>query len=149
MLTQENLAGRIARMSIHQRIKQLREAKGLSMEALAKLVGVSAYQTVQQWEREGGTAPKRDRMAVVAAALGTTVAYLVSGNDASTAPPGAHSSGPSSDERTDRPAPRQRKNSRPSPDGWERLNPMQKKKVEAYIKSLLDPSSESGRFRSD
>ncbi|SDV49790.1 XRE family transcriptional regulator [Chitinasiproducens palmae] len=68
-------------MSIHSRIKQLREANGLSMEALAKRVGVSAWQTVQQWEREEkGTAPKRARLQAVADALGTTPEYLLVGD---------------------------------------------------------------------
>lgn len=66
-------------MSIHSRIKQLREARGLSMEALARMVGVKAWQTIQQWEREDGTAPKRDRMQVVADALETTPEFLILG----------------------------------------------------------------------
>jgi len=49
------------------------------MKGLADLVGVS-WQTVQQWEREeGGTAPKRDRLAAVARALGTTPEILLFG----------------------------------------------------------------------
>jgi phage repressor protein C with HTH and peptisase S24 domain/transcriptional regulator with XRE-family HTH domain len=79
VVTQENLANTIPRMSIHKRIKDLREQRGLSMQALAKLVGVSAWQTIQQWEREDGTAPKRERLKAVADALGTTDAYLMFG----------------------------------------------------------------------
>jgi hypothetical protein len=48
------------------------------MEALAALVGV-AWQTVQQWEKPNGTAPKRRRLAVVAKALNTSDEYLVTG----------------------------------------------------------------------
>lgn len=63
---------------IHSRIKELREQRGLSMEALAKLIGVS-WQTVQQWERPDGTAPKRTRLEQAAQALGTTTTYLMTG----------------------------------------------------------------------
>ncbi|AYR26904.1 helix-turn-helix domain-containing protein [Herbaspirillum rubrisubalbicans] len=72
-------------MSIHARIKQLREARGMSMLTLADLVGVSAWQTVQQWEKEDGTAPKRERLAAVAAALQTTPEYLLFGDGGSSA----------------------------------------------------------------
>jgi phage repressor protein C with HTH and peptisase S24 domain len=74
VLAQVNLAANIRAMTIHQRIKELREKKELSMEALAALVGV-AYQTVQQWE-SGKTAPQRKRLASVADALNTTPEYL-------------------------------------------------------------------------
>ena len=66
--------------SIHYRIKRLRAAKNMTLEELAARVGVS-YQTVQQWEREDGTAPKRARQEAVADALGVSVAYLVTGVD--------------------------------------------------------------------
>lgn len=49
------------------------------MKELAAQVGVSAWQTVQQWEKEGGTAPKRDRLKIVADALKTTPEYLTYG----------------------------------------------------------------------
>ena len=49
------------------------------MKDLAAQVGVSAWQTVQQWEKEGGTAPKRDRLKIVADALKTTPEYLTYG----------------------------------------------------------------------
>jgi Predicted transcriptional regulator len=79
-MTQENLADTIPRMNIHKRIKERRELLGLSMEALAALVGVKAWQTVQQWEKEeGGTAPKRERLKAVADALKTTPEYLLFG----------------------------------------------------------------------
>lgn len=65
--------------TIHTRIKKRREELGLSMKDLAAQVGVSAWQTVQQWEKEGGTAPKRDRLKIVADALKTTPEYLTYG----------------------------------------------------------------------
>lgn len=64
--------------SIHKRIRRLREAKGLSQEQLAAAVGVK-YQSVQEWEREHGTAPSRKRQPAVAKALGVTVPELVAG----------------------------------------------------------------------
>lgn len=50
------------------------------METLAKGLGVS-WQTVQQWEKPGGTAPKRTRLEKVAALLNTTTTYLITGQD--------------------------------------------------------------------
>jgi transcriptional regulator with XRE-family HTH domain len=69
-------------MNIHRRIKERREKLGLSMQAVAAAAGVSAWQTVQQWEKEegeGGTAPKRERLKRVAAVLETTPEYLLFG----------------------------------------------------------------------
>lgn len=65
-------------MSIHRRIKERREALDLTMEGLADRVGVK-WQTVQQWEKEGGTAPKRTRIEHVAKALLVTPEYLLYG----------------------------------------------------------------------
>lgn len=77
-MTLENLADSIPGMNIHRRIRERREQLGLSMQALAARVGVSAWQTVQQWEKEdGGTAPKRERLKRVAEALETTPEYLL------------------------------------------------------------------------
>lgn len=67
-------------MSINKRIKERRLALGLSShKALADLVGVT-WQTVQQWEKEGGTAPNRNRIEAVAAALGVSAEWLRTGN---------------------------------------------------------------------
>lgn len=67
-------------MSINKRIKERRLALGLaSHKALAELVGVT-WQTVQQWEKEGGTAPNRSRIDAVAAALGVSAEWLRTGN---------------------------------------------------------------------
>lgn len=68
--------------TIHQRIKKLREDKGLSQESLGKAAGVT-YQSVQEWEQADGTAPSRKRLKKVADALGVTEQYLLSGE-----PPG-------------------------------------------------------------
>lgn len=66
-------------MSIHQRIRQKRVERGFaSHKELANAIGVS-WQTIQQWEKEGGTAPKRDRMQRVAEVLGTTPEWLMTG----------------------------------------------------------------------
>lgn len=77
-------------MSIHSEIKRLRQAKGWSQQKLAdevsRMEGAAkplAWQTVQMWEKEdaeGGTAPKRMRLANVATLLGTTVEALMSGD---------------------------------------------------------------------
>jgi transcriptional regulator with XRE-family HTH domain len=50
----------------------------MSLQTLAAKCGVS-YQTVQQWEQPGGTAPRRSRLDSVADALGTTAGYLLTG----------------------------------------------------------------------
>ena len=67
--------------NIHDRIRLLRTSKDLSMEALARLVGVS-WQTVQQWEN-GSTAPRRTRLQKVADVLGVTIERLLYGADLS------------------------------------------------------------------
>lgn len=83
VMTQVLLVDNLRAMSttIHQRIKQLREAKSLSMQQLGEALGV-AWQTVQQWE-SARSAPKRARLVDVAEALGTTVEYLSFGGDGS------------------------------------------------------------------
>lgn len=48
------------------------------MEKVAELVGVKAWQTVQQWEN-GNTAPSRKRLEKVAEVLGVTPEYLLQG----------------------------------------------------------------------
>lgn len=66
----------IAAMSIHSRIRELRTQQGMSMKDVGDRVGVQ-WQTVQQWEKEGGTAPRRTRLKQVADALGTTPEHLI------------------------------------------------------------------------
>ena len=51
-----------------------------SHRALADALGVS-WQTVQLWEKEGGTAPKRDRLDAVAKILGVSTNWLMQGSD--------------------------------------------------------------------
>ncbi|MDN8617831.1 XRE family transcriptional regulator [Variovorax ginsengisoli] len=65
-------------------IKTARDARGWSMEKLAEEVSKAegltkplAWQTVQQWEKEGGTAPKRKRMEIVARLLRIDVHALI------------------------------------------------------------------------
>ena len=65
--------------TIHTRIKKRREELGLSMKDLALIVGVSSWQTIQQWEKENGTAPKRARLLAVAHALKVAPGYLAYG----------------------------------------------------------------------
>lgn len=69
-------------MSINARIKQKRIECGFtSHHALAQELGV-AWQTVQLWEKEGGTAPNRKRMPDVARVLKTTPEWLLYGDAA-------------------------------------------------------------------
>lgn len=79
--TQDRLVNKVSLMNIHDRIKSAREQKGMSMEQLGSIVGVS-WQTVQQWEN-GKTAPKRKRLDAVADALGVSVEQLVIGDESS------------------------------------------------------------------
>ncbi|MBY0243025.1 MAG: helix-turn-helix domain-containing protein [Burkholderiaceae bacterium] len=72
--------GHSLHMSIHRRIKERRLALGMtSHQALADRIGVS-WQTVQLWEKEGGTAPNRSRIEKVAKELGVTPAWLLNGD---------------------------------------------------------------------
>lgn len=65
-------------MSVHRVIREGRKRLGLSEQKFAELVGVTRG-SVQQWEKEGGTAPNRSKQAMVAKALGISVAHLMSG----------------------------------------------------------------------
>jgi SOS-response transcriptional repressor LexA len=65
-------------MSIHRLIKEGRLSLGLSEREFADAVGVSRG-AVQQWEKPGGTAPRRTSQHRVAQVLGISVAELVSG----------------------------------------------------------------------
>lgn len=66
--------------TIHERIKRLREAKGMSKAALARAVK-QTYQNVQHWEK-GPTAPARKVLQEVAIALGVTPQELLYGSPA-------------------------------------------------------------------
>ncbi len=65
-------------VSIHQLIREGRKRLGLSEQQFADAIGVSRG-AVQQWEKPGGTAPKRSNQPRVAELLGVSLAELVSG----------------------------------------------------------------------
>lgn len=65
-------------MSSHNLIREGRKRLGMSEQQFADTLGVSRG-AVQQWEKPGGTAPKRANQARVADLLGISVAELVSG----------------------------------------------------------------------
>ena len=62
-----------------QRIKELRQKKGLTLEQVADVVGVGKS-TVRKWETGMIANMKRDKIADLAKALGTTPAYLMGWN---------------------------------------------------------------------
>lgn len=59
-----------------QRIKALRKEKGLTLEQVADVVGVGKS-TVRKWETGMIANMKRDKIASLAKALGTTPEYLM------------------------------------------------------------------------
>lgn len=59
-----------------QKIKDLRTAKGLTLEQVANVVGVGKS-TVRKWETGMIANMRRDKIAALAKALGTTPAYLM------------------------------------------------------------------------
>lgn len=65
-------------MSIHQLIRDGRKRLGMTESQFADAVGVTRG-AVQQWEKEGGTAPKRSHQPAVAKLLGVSVAELMGG----------------------------------------------------------------------
>jgi SOS-response transcriptional repressor LexA len=65
-------------MAIHRLIRKGRLQLGMTERQFADAAGVSRG-AVQQWERPGGTAPKRGNQPAVAKLLGISVAELVSG----------------------------------------------------------------------
>lgn len=65
-------------VSIHQIIREGRKRLGMSEQQFADAIGVSRG-AVQQWERPGGTAPRRSNQQQVARILGLSVAELLSG----------------------------------------------------------------------
>jgi SOS-response transcriptional repressor LexA len=67
-----------SRMSINKLIRDGRKRLLMSEEDFAQALGVTRG-TVQQWEKEGGTAPNRKRQPLVAKLLGVSVAHLMSG----------------------------------------------------------------------
>ncbi|MEJ8823648.1 S24 family peptidase [Variovorax humicola] len=65
-------------MSTHNLIREGRKRLNMSEQQFADALGVSRG-AVQQWEKPGGTAPKRTNQARVARLLGISIAELVSG----------------------------------------------------------------------
>ena len=63
-----------------QKIKELRMAKGLTLEQVADVVGVGKS-TVRKWETGMIANMRRDKIADLAKALGTTPAYLMGWNE--------------------------------------------------------------------
>lgn len=63
-------------MSIHKLIREGRAKLGMTEQQFGNAVGVSRG-AVQQWEKEGGTAPTRKNQPAVAALLGMSVAELM------------------------------------------------------------------------
>ena len=61
---------------IAQRIKKLRKEKGITLEQVANVVGVGKS-TVRKWETGMIANMRRDKIADLAKALGTTPAYLM------------------------------------------------------------------------
>ena len=59
-----------------QRIKNLRQEKGLTLEQVAEVVGVGRS-TVRKWETGMIANMRRDKIADLAKALGATPAYLM------------------------------------------------------------------------
>ena len=59
-----------------QKIKNLRKEKGLTLEQVASVVGVGKS-TVRKWETGMIANMRRDKIAALAKALGTTPAYLM------------------------------------------------------------------------
>ena len=67
-------------MEIGEKIKVLREEKGMTLEELGKKVGVGKS-TVRKWETGIIANMRRDKIAKVAAALGVDPAYLMGWED--------------------------------------------------------------------
>ena len=68
-----------------QRIKNLRQEKGLTLEQVAAVVGVGKS-TVRKWETGMIANMRRDKIADLAKALGTTPAYLMGWNEKEESP---------------------------------------------------------------
>jgi len=73
-------------MDIGDKIRQLREAKGMTLEELGNKVGVGKS-TVRKWETGMIENMRRDKIKKVADALDTTPEYLMGWSDVVTTPP--------------------------------------------------------------
>lgn len=68
-----------------QRIKALRQEKGLTLEQVAKVVGVGKS-TVRKWETGMIANMRRDKIADLAKALGTTPEHLMGWDEKESSP---------------------------------------------------------------
>lgn len=68
-----------------QRIRELRQSRGLTLEQVADVVGVGKS-TVRKWETGMIANMRRDKIASLAKALGTTPAYLMGWEDDTSLP---------------------------------------------------------------
>jgi transcriptional regulator with XRE-family HTH domain len=68
------------------KIKQLRQAKGMTLEQVATIVGVGKS-TVRKWETGMIANMRRDKIGLLAKALDTTPAYLMGWEDIDSIPP--------------------------------------------------------------
>ena len=68
-----------------QKIKTLRQEKGLTLEQVADVVGVGKS-TVRKWETGMIANMRRDKIADLAKALGTTPAYLMGWDENKSSP---------------------------------------------------------------
>ena len=68
-----------------QRIRTLRQEKGLTLEQVADVVGVGKS-TVRKWETGMIANMKRDKIASLAKALGTTPEYLMGWDEKESSP---------------------------------------------------------------
>lgn len=68
------------------KIKQLRQAKGMTLEQVAQVVGVGKS-TVRKWETGMIENMRRDKIASLAKALDTTPAYLMGWKEDNDLPP--------------------------------------------------------------
>lgn len=75
--------------SMAQRIKELRKEKGLTLEQVADIVGVGKS-TVRKWETGMIANMKRDKIASLARALGTTPEYLMGWDEQRSSPDEVH-----------------------------------------------------------
>lgn len=66
----------MANEDMARKIKDLRQQRGLTLEQVATVVGVGKS-TVRKWETGMIANMKRDKIAALAQALGTTPAYLM------------------------------------------------------------------------
>ena len=77
----------MATQDMSRKIKELRQQRSMTLEQVAVIVGVGKS-TVRKWETGMITNMKRDKIAALAMALGTTPAYLMGWDDEQQKSPG-------------------------------------------------------------